>query len=188
MNEVQTDASFYATSGGGLTVSGGEPLAQLDLTVALLRLAREQGIHTCVETCGYASANALRRLIPLADLFLFDLKETDPDRHRDYTGAPLEPILANLRMLCEAGSAVRIRLPIVPGWNDSDDHFRAVARLTSSFPSSLPVEVMPYHPLGTEKHRRIGRPQPSGLPSRSVDRELVDAWIRRLRSFGVEGS
>ena len=183
--EVQADASFYAASGGGLTVSGGEPLAQPAFTVALLRLAREDGVHTCVETCGYAPAAVLRRLIPLTHLFLFDLKETDPGRHLEYTGVPLEPILDNLRMLCEADAAVRIRLPIVPGWNDSSDHFRAVARVAASLPSAPAVEVMPYHSLGTEKYRRLGRQAPDGLPVGSAGRELTETWIARLRAFGA---
>ncbi len=185
MEEVEADASFYAASGGGLTVSGGEPLAQPEFTAALLRLARERGINTCVETCGYASARTLLNLVPLTDLFLYDLKETDPARHVELTGVALDSILANLRALCAARAPVRIRLPIVPGLNDSDAHFRAVADLTASLPTSPPVEVMPYHSLGTEKHRRLGRPAPTGLPAESADRELAEAWSARLRSYGA---
>lgn len=185
MEEVEADASFYAASGGGLTVSGGEPLAQPEFTAALLRLAREREMHTCVETCGYGSASTILDLVPLTDLFLYDLKETDPARHFELTGAPLEPVLVNLRALCDSAAEVRVRLPIVPGLNDSDDHFRAVADLTASLPTSPSVEVMPYHSLGTEKHRRLGRPAPTRLPAESADRALAEAWSARLRSLGA---
>ena len=185
IDEVSADGSFYAASGGGVTLSGGEPLAQVDFSVAILSLATRAGIHTCVETCGYASVHSLERLLPLTDLFLYDLKETDPVRHQELTGVPLEPILANLTVLCDAGAVVRIRLPIVPGLNDRPDHFRAVARLLRSLSGVEAVEVMPYHSLGTDKPRRFGYAAPRGLPERSVGPELTQRWVTTLRDLGV---
>ena len=123
MKEVSQDQPFYASSGGGMTISGGEPLAQIDFTIALLRAAKEQGIHRCVETSGFASWERFPPLLPLVDLFLFDCKETDPQRHKVFTGQSNQLILENLWRLHEAGARVQLQCPIVPGFNDREDHF-----------------------------------------------------------------
>ena len=108
MKEVKQDRAFYLTSGGGMTISGGEPLAQIDFTLALLRAAREQGIHRCVETAGFASWERLRAILPMVNLFLFDCKETDAQRHAEFTGQSNRIILENLRALHAAGAKVEL--------------------------------------------------------------------------------
>lgn len=187
--EVRRDESFYAESGGGLTLSGGEPLFQPRFTEELLRAAKECGVHTAVETCGFASADVLMRARPFTDLFLYDLKETDDERHAEYTGVPLAPIVANLRLLCDVGAAIRLRLPIVPGLNDREDHFESIAALVASCNTSgdriEAVEIMPYHALGTDKLGRFDRSTPAGLPRTSVTSETVASWQSRLRESGL---
>ncbi|MFH1571658.1 MAG: glycyl-radical enzyme activating protein [Gemmatimonadota bacterium] len=186
IDEVERDREFYRNSGGGMTLSGGEPLLQLDFAAALLAEARARGLHTCVETAGFAPPERYARVRPLVDQFLFDLKETDDGRHRTYTGQSNRLILQNLRDLCAAGSVVRLRLPIIPGLNDRDDHFAAVARLAASLPALEGVQVMPYHPLGTAKLERLGLASEGLYAGGSPSPETVAGWVARLRELGVD--
>ncbi len=156
MSAVLRDKAFYESSGGGLTLSGGEPAFQPEFSLALCAAARENGIHCAVETCGFAPEKVMRRFAAAADLFLFDVKETDPVLHREFTGVPLERVLENLRLLHDLGAAVRLRLPIVPGRNDRPTHHRNAARLARSLPRLRGVDTIPYHPLGLGKLARFG--------------------------------
>lgn len=156
MAEVMRDRIFFATSGGGMTLSGGEPLAQPDFTAALLADAKCAGLRTCIETCGFAPWAAFAALLPVTDLFLYDLKETDPERHQQATGVELAPILANLRRLHDAGAVIRLRLPVIPGWNDRSSHFQAVDKLHAAMPRLQGVDRLPYHPLGRSKTEQLG--------------------------------
>jgi glycyl-radical enzyme activating protein len=183
--EVLRDRDFYEASGGGLTLSGGEPTAQPDFTAALLSATRAQGIPTAVETCGWCDFAVLERLRPLVDLFLFDLK-ADPDRHRDLTGADAGPILANLRRLHGSGARIRLRLPMVPGVNDTDEHFGNIAGLVRELPGLEGLQLLPYHPLAAGKYRALGIASPPlaepGMPAEGT----VVGWLSRLRSLGVD--
>jgi pyruvate formate lyase activating enzyme len=129
---------------------------QADFAQALCEGAKGQGIHCAMETCGYTDPGCLERLAGVVDLFLFDLKETDPRLHQEFTGVPLAPILANLRRLHDMDAAVVLRLPLVPGLNDRPDHFEAVARLVNTLPKLKGVERIPYHPMGRSKLERFG--------------------------------
>ena len=155
--EVQKDAVFYNASGGGVTVSGGEPLAQPAFTAELLRLCREARIHTAIETSGFASEDAWKQVLPFCDLVLFDIKETDEERHAGYTGAPLAPILRNLRHVDEAGVPILLRAPIIPGWNDREKHLAALRELKNSLRSCKGLQIMPYHSMGTHKYEKLQR-------------------------------
>jgi pyruvate formate lyase activating enzyme len=185
LDQVSRDLPFYETSSGGLTVSGGEPLLQVDFTESLLRGAKAKGIHCAIETCGHGGFDRLARLIPYVDLFLYDIKETDEQRHREYTGVSNTRILENLRALHDAGASILVRLPIVPGLNDRQDHFENVARLTRSLPDLLGVEVMPYHRLGTSKRERMGIESTGELDTEAPAQETVAQWVRSLRKLGV---
>lgn len=160
--EVLPDAPFYRNSGGGMTLSGGEPLAQAKFACDLLSAAREAGVHCAVETCGYVPQETMSRVLPLVDLFLFDIKETDARRHREFTGVDNALILSNLRFLHDAGAQVVVRLPLVPGMNDRPEHRAAVLRLAASLPQLKNVEIMPYHSLGESKKARFGTEGASG--------------------------
>jgi glycyl-radical enzyme activating protein len=184
MKEVSQDKTFYAAS-GGMTISGGEPLAQIDFTVALLRAAQEQGIHTCVETSGFASWERFRLMLPLVDLFLFDCKETDAQRHQDFTGQSNVLILENLRSLHAAGANVQLQCPVVHGFNDREDHFQGIASLARSLPHLAGVQLLPYHPLGESKLRRFGLSPATRMPRQPLDPAQLDHWCNWLRDQGV---
>ncbi len=183
--DVLRDKPFYETSGGGMTVSGGEPFMQLDFTAALLERARAEGLHTCIETCGFAPSAHIERLRPLVDLWLYDLKETDNARHREVTGVPNDGILANLRHLHDRGAAIVLRLPLVPGVNDSDDHFAAVAALVRDLPDLHGVEIMPYHKLGEGKLQRLGMQDVPRVTLEPPEADDIAAWIDRFARLGV---
>jgi pyruvate formate lyase activating enzyme len=156
MEEVLPDRAFYKASGGGLTVSGGEPLAQIDFTVALLEAARKDRLHCCLETCGFAAWEQVRRLLPLVDLFLYDYKEADPQRHTEFTGRSNQIILENLRALYREGARIQLQCPIVPGFNDTEAHRTAIAALARTMPHLEGVKILPYHPFGRSKLERLG--------------------------------
>jgi glycyl-radical enzyme activating protein len=185
MKEVSQDKAFYASSGGGMTLSGGEPLAQIDFTVALLRAAKEQGIHRCLETSGFASWERFRPLLPLVDLFLFDCKETDPQRHKAFTGQSNQLILENLWRLHEAGARVQLQCPIIPGFNERKDHFTGIAALAQSLPRLDGVQLLPYHPLGESKLQRFGLSPLANVPHHPMDPAQIDHWANWLREKGV---
>jgi len=155
--EVLKDRIFYENSGGGMTVSGGEPLFQPEFTTALLRAAKEAGLHNCLDTCGFASWEKVAPVLPYVDLFLCDLKETDPARHLEYTGVPLEPILENLFRIDAEGGETILRCPLVPGLNCRDDHADGIAAAANRLAHLREINLMAYHPLGESKLARLGR-------------------------------
>lgn len=185
LDEVLRDRAFYETSGGGMTISGGEPLLQIEFTAALLRAAKAAGLHCAIETCGYAPWERLERVMPDVDLFLYDLKETDPDRHEAYTGAPNRLILDNLRRLHDAGAQILLRCPIVPGLNDRPEHLQALAQLAGEMPGLLGLELMPYHRLGVSKRERMGLFDDGDGLFDTPDPQTVAEWVHRLRTLGA---
>ena len=183
--EVLRDKPFYETSGGGLTVSGGEPLAQIEFTAALLRRAKAEALHTCVETSGFADYACFERIRPLVDLFLYDIKEMNPAHHQEWTGVPNDRILANLERLVGSGAAVRLRLPLIPGYNTRADHFAAVAALVQRLPGRVEADVLPYHRLGESKVGRMGLEAAGRAQTEMPAKEQLAEWIRRLVELGV---
>jgi pyruvate formate lyase activating enzyme len=159
LDEVRRDAAFYGRD-GGLTLSGGEPMAQPEGALALLVAARTSGISTCVETCGAFDPTLAPRLAELADTILFDVKDTDPARLRDNTGADADAILATLRALDGAGGELALRCVLVPGVNLVGSHAKGVANLFRSLRRARFVELLPYHPWGVDKASQTGRDQP----------------------------
>ena len=175
---VLTDKIFYDNSGGGLTVSGGEPMYQFEFTHALLKLAKEAGLHTCMETCGFARSDHFRQIAEYVDVFLFDCKETDPDKHRQYTGVSNELILKNLFLLDELGASLILRCPIIPGCNDRWDHYSGIASLANQLRNVQAIELEPYHPLGKSKAEHLGKDYSLGdisFPEESVVQTWIDA-------------
>jgi len=187
VGEVLRDRPFYETSGGGMTLSGGEPLMQIDFAAALLQAAKTHDLHCAVETCGQASWECFSRILEHVNLFLYDVKETDPTRHKEYTGADNELILENLRRLHDSGAAILMRLPIAPGLNDRPGHLEAAADLAASLPDLLGVEIMPYHRLGLSKRDRLGLAETNTCPFEveTPDQQTVTGWIHRLRARGA---
>lgn len=186
MDIVRRDCGYYRSSGGGLTLSGGEPTLQLDFAAALLAAARAEGVPTCIETCGFAPAAAFERLRPLVDLFLFDYKATGSQHHRELTGVSNETILANLRRLHAQGAAVLLRCPLVPGLNDTPEHLQGIAALSRELPGLAGVEVLPFHTGGAGKYPSLGLPEPA-LPAHAPGTDVLRSWQERLKSAGCAG-
>ena len=186
--EVLRDRPFYETSGGGMTVSGGEPLAQFGFTRELLARAKAEGLHTALDTCGFAPQARYAELLPLVDLFLYDIKTTDPARHRELTGQPLDLIHANLRFLSGSGARLFLRCPLVPGINDSDAELAGIAALANELAGVEEIDVEPYHPLGVSKAARMGHGEvfAAPLPPPDYGRERVGK-IAALTSKPVKG-
>lgn len=183
---VLRDESFYRMTGGGMTLSGGEPLAQMDFSEALLTIAKASDLHCCVETSGYADYSCLERLLPLVDLFLYDIKDLSNVLHERFTGVPNTLILQNLRSLHDRGAKIRLRLPIIPGFNVRDDHFRAVAALAESLPALDGVDLIPYHPLGLSKLDALGVDHRDGAEPSLPEEETIRSWERKLSGFGLK--
>lgn len=156
VEEVARDIPFYRSSGGGVTFSGGEPLAQPQFLRELLLACRAQGIHTAVDTSGHAPFSCFEKLLPLVDLFLYDLKIIDGKRHKSLTGADNRLILGNLRKLSRLRVPLAIRVPLVPGVNDKESDLRALAEFCAALPNRHPLHILPYHRGHAAKRQRLG--------------------------------
>jgi pyruvate formate lyase activating enzyme len=155
--EVERDRIFYEQSGGGITLSGGDPFVQSDFAEALIDACRSRGIRTAIDTTGMSKNGVLDRLAAKADLVLYDLKCMDDAQHREFTGVSNAPILENLRRLAAAGTEIWVRIPLVRGVNDDDDNVKRTIAFLISLRTIRRVGILPYHSGGLEKARRIGR-------------------------------
>jgi len=186
IREVEEDSGFYARSGGGLTLSGGEPLLQAAFAVEVLRTARSRGIHTALETSGSCPWEDLEAACCLADEIFFDVKARDSAKHRSGTGLPNERILENLRRLCARfpDRPLRVRTPVIPGYNDTPSEIRAIAEFLETLPRPVAYELLPFHRFGEPKYARLGRPCPlEGLapPSPGLMASLKQYAAKRPR-------
>lgn len=173
MNVVLRDKDYYEHSGGGVTFSGGEAIAQIDILLLLLQACREENVHTAVETCGQVPESYVRRILPYVDLFLFDIKHTDALKLKSATGGNLDTILGNLSCIARNDpKKVIIRVPCIQGFNLSDDFFDSVFSLAQKLGVER-VDLLPYHTLGLHKYAQMGIKPPfseeSSLPSESLE-------------------
>jgi pyruvate formate lyase activating enzyme len=160
---VEGDRLFYEDSGGGITLSGGEPLMHADFCAALLDAAREAGLHTAVESCAFAPREAVDAVFSRAGLALLDVKHMDSSAHERLTGVPNEKILENIRRVrFKLGVPVVLRMPTVPGLNDSDENVAAAADFAREL--GAPLCLLPYHRLGLGKLDALGRPRHEDIP------------------------
>ncbi len=157
MSEIGQDLIFYEQSKGGVTISGGEPLLQPDFLLGLLQACKSIGIHTAVDTSGYASWEVLDRVRPFTDLFLYDLKLMDSERHRQHTGVPNEPILRNLKKLADKGHPLIVRIPIIPGINDDVENLAQTEEFLAGIATLQRVDLLPYHRIGEGKYLSLQR-------------------------------
>ncbi len=174
------DAAFYGDE-GGLTLSGGEPMAQPAGALALLHAAKAAGLHTAIETCGYFHKKHLPALAQAADLFLWDLKDSDPERHKRYTGVGNEAILDHLRTLDALGAAIELRCILVRGVNLNDGHLTAIAETYRGLRRCPGVTLLPYHAYGSSKARQLGRPEsghPEWIPAKA-EMDHARAFLQR---------
>jgi glycyl-radical enzyme activating protein len=185
IGQVEADRAYYERSGGGVTLSGGEPLAQPRFAAALLHGSHARGLHTCLDTSGFAPRRVMEQVAADVDLFLYDYKATEPDRHRALTGVSPDRILSNLDWLYHQGARLVLRCPLVPGVNDSAAHLAAIAGLSARYPRLEGVDVLPYHALGRDKAEEVGfRNTLADLPT--TDDEIVDGWLAELHRLGCE--
>ena len=181
LSEVRKDRAFYENSGGGMTLSGGEPMAQFPFVRALCEAAKSApGIpHIALETCGFAPEAQFRELLPWVDLFLFDIKTLVPEKHLRCTGVPLAPILDTLRFLDQAGATLALRCPLIPGLNDTEEELQRIAGLADGLSHAQSVDLEPYHPLGEAKSVRLGRTPAYTAPFPPRDyAQRIRAWLQ----------
>jgi pyruvate formate lyase activating enzyme len=156
--EIKKDADFYWNSGGGVTASGGEPLAQPDFVAVLFRLCQDNGIDTCIETSGCSSAEALEKVLPYTSLLLYDVKMGDDRSHRKWTGASNKEILLNLERAIASGVPVTIRVPLIPAINDSTQELKKIAHIAADLHKKPgKIELLPYHRFGMGKYQQLDR-------------------------------
>jgi len=179
---VLRDRKYYDESGGGVTFSGGEPTLQKPFLTALLKLSSNEGLHTTLETNGFCEFTYYESILPYVKLFLIDFKETDPQKHREYTKADNAFVKGNIKNLHDAGAQILLRCPVIPGLNDRDDHFMEIARITNEYPDLLGAEILPYHKLASAKADRFGsrRVEEYETPSPAT----VEMWRNRVRVYG----
>jgi len=158
LKEVMSDEPFYLNSGGGVTISGGEPLAQPAFVRALFQELKKRGIHTALDTCGFAKWETIESVLKYVDLVLFDIKHMDTSEHIIGTGQNNAMILENARKIA-AGTPLWIRIPLIPGFNDSEENIREVARFGAEIKAEQ-VSLLPYHEFGTPNYERLGRDYP----------------------------
>lgn len=183
--EVERDRPFFAASGGGVTFSGGEPLAQPGFLLACLEACRAGGLHTAVDTCGHAEAAALRAVAAAADLILFDLKLADAEAHRRHTGVDNALILANLEAASAAAAELWLRIPLIPAVNDAPAALDGLAAVARSLPNRHRVFLLPCHDLGGGKRRRLAAAE-TGAAFRALDEVEVAAAAARLAGHGLD--
>ena len=182
---VLRDRDYYTQSGGGLTLSGGEPVLQPDFAEALLNSAKNHGLHCCIETSGYAGWHVFEQLRPFVDLWLFDYKETDSNLHHQFTGRENETILERLRQLYATGAKILLRCPMIPGYNARREHLDGIIALARQLPKLHGVELLPYYDLWRGKLKRLGLT--TALPDsvKPPDGPTVKSWNDYLRQHGV---
>lgn len=178
------DRMFFEDSGGGVTFSGGEPLGQPDFLKALLTAFRNLEIRTAVDTAGLCSTETLLELAPLVDLFLFDLKCSDPVTHRDGTGVDNRQVLENLERLAQVHQNIWIRIPVIPGFNDNPQEMEALARIATGRSAVRQVWLLPYHDTWAAKPERFGK-QAAGTGLEPPSAQLMESFARIFRDHGL---
>lgn len=180
LQEVLQDKVFYDTSGGGLTLSGGEPLLQFDFAYELLNKAKEYELHTSIETCGFVDTEKISKIAEYTDIFLYDWKLTNTKLHKEYTGVSNKLIEKNLYAVDKTGAKIILRCPIIPGINDCEEHFSGIAGIANSLTNILCIEIEPYHSLGNNKYNRLGKGFAEEF--RVPESNEVELWIKEIQS------
>ncbi len=179
IDEVLKDKIFYDNSGRGITLSGGEPLYQFDFSLEILKKAKENGLHTAIETCGFVSADRIKEISKYVDLYLFDYKETNIELHKKFTGIDNSVILKNLSLLNDMGKSIIFRCPIIPGYNDRKEHFEGICSTANKIEHILRVELEPYHALGENKYTALGLAE---FKCHSPNEQEKKSWLLEILS------
>ena len=182
---LMEDKSFYDGSGGGVTISGGEPMMQADFVAELFKKLCENGVHTALDTCGYVKFSEYEKVIPYTKMFLYDIKHIDSKKHEEAVGKPNELILENLLKLDKTGIDIEIRIPFVPGVNTDEETVRGIGKFLSQCKHITRVKVLPYHSLAGSKYESLD--MENTLPKvESPSDELLDWAVDIIASYGVK--
>jgi pyruvate formate lyase activating enzyme len=185
VDRVSKDIPFYEHSGGGVTVSGGEPLSQPEFTLQLLKCLKERGIHTALDTTGYSRYENIAAVLPYTDLFLYDLKHMDSGQHKTTIGVPNKIILENAQNIARQGGKLQIRVPIIPRFNDSEENIRTTGVFCKSLGDAVTViQLLPYHNLGVVKYQRIDEDRVI-LEAQPPSEEKIESIKRILEDMGL---
>lgn len=157
MDIILQDKDFYKSSDGGVTISGGEPLSQIEFSAGIFKNCKEHGIHTALDTSGYAPWSSFEQIIPYTDLILYDIKHIIEDQHIKYTGVSNRLIISNLKNLEVYSIPIEIRIPVIPGINDASEHIKLTAQFIDSIKNVKSVKLLPYHSLAGSKYAAICR-------------------------------
>lgn len=183
---IERDRVYYRRSGGGLTLSGGECLAQPDFAVALLKAAKERGINTAIESTGFADFSVISRYLPYLDLYLMDIKHMNSAKHKEFTSQPNEKILENARKITNAGTRLIVRTPVIPTFNDTKEEIAAIAEFARSLRGVKEMHILPYHRIGMDKYKGLGR-EYSLMGIEPPSKELMNELLEVVESYGLKG-
>lgn len=186
MEEVEKDRAYYARSGGGMTLSGGESLCQPEFAVSLLRAAKENGINTAMESTGFADYFVIERYLPYLDVYLMDIKHINSDKHREFTSRPNEIILENARKIAQNAKKLIIRTPVIPTFNATVDEIRDIAEFAKSLGTVEELHLLPYHRIGSDKYAGIGR-EYSMKNIEPPSKKLMNELLSVVESVGLRG-
>ncbi len=185
LREVEKERDVMLDSGGGVTLCGGEPLMQN--IVPLLQELGRRGFHRAVDTSLYASQEVVRQVAKYCDLFLVDIKLMDNEKHRQYTGVSNQIIFDNIRLLAHLGKPFIVRIPLIEGVNADEENIDATARFLSNLPMKVKVELLPYHDVGKDKHRRLwSQYNPDNLIMEKPDETTIQRCIGQFSQYGIE--
>jgi pyruvate formate lyase activating enzyme len=184
VEDLLQDKEFYETSGGGITISGGEPLFQHEFTFEILKKCKEKGIHTAIESNIAWNWERIELLIPVTDLFIFDIKMRNSKLHKKATGLSNELVLSNAKKLDEAGVPIIVRTPVISGLNDNMEEIGGIAEFISTLKSVLYYELLPYHPLGISKYKSIGKNYDFTQTSRP-SKESLSNLLKSIEHYGI---
>lgn len=186
MEEVLKDRVYFRRTGGGLTLSGGESLCQPDFAVALLRAAKEKGLSTAIESTAAAPIETIRKLLPYLDHYLMDIKHTNPEKHKEFTGRDNRLMLENARHLAKEARHLVIRVPVIPTFNDTVEEISAIAAYVSEIMPGGEIHLLPYHRLGSDKYKGLGREYKMEHISPPTD-EHMEKLLETVKKFGLQG-
>jgi pyruvate formate lyase activating enzyme len=186
MEEVLRDVPFFEESGGGVTISGGEPLMQIGFLKSLLASCKQHGLHTAVDTCGFVNYENFETVLPLVDLFLYDLKIINSDKHRKFTSVDNTLIKSNLRRLIEDGKIVNVRIPIIPGVNDDDENILETIQYLKEIEFISEIDILPYHNIAASKYDRLGKEYALGQLPPPTPEEMQEIKLKfKARGYSV---
>jgi len=183
LEEVAKDKDYFENSGGGITLSGGEVMAQVDFAIEILKLAKSRNIDTVIETSGFSKIENFKNILPFVDLFLFDYKHTDKQLHKKYTGVESTLILENLEFLYQQKASILLRCLIIPGINDNQNHFQEICNMSIKYPELKGIEILSYHNFGVSKYTKTGKKY-QFENSETVSKQQREEWVNELKEMG----